>query len=1009
MLHKKWLLVGVLVTMMVWPSGVFGAGTVLVDAVPESAGAAPALRAHRDGWLAELSPAEQATALGRSQAWLEDWMARSESRPPVDPEQQKQTTAAWTVMVFIAGDNNLEPAGLMDINEMEAVGSSRDVNILVEMDRSRSYVDYDGDWTDARRFYIQQDQDLEVINSPVMERLGETNSGSADTVADFATWGITNYPAQKYMLVLWDHGGAWISHASDEQSGDDITLPELSSALQRVINQTGIGQFEVLGFDMCLMGQLEVFQTIAPYARYGIGSQENEPGPGWFYVFLDELVKNPAMDGATLSTHVIDYFNYYFEEIWQYGDLYGLGAVDLSRSNDVRRAVNQFANVVRSNPQAVLSPIADARNNTLSYGGFDDPQYYDVWSSVDLYRFAELLSGISTSTALQQASQGLMQAVDSFVVHERHVDRLDGSHGVSIYFPRTMKAYKIANLNQRYPAEAPASMADWVDVLSVFHGVAVQTVTSAPQVDVIGVYPDVASIYQPAVVTMEVSGRDILQVNYAVSQVLSQNERIVLDYDYLVSRTSTPSGADIVDWSDGVTTRTFTWEAEVPQLTDGTTSTYALLIPNRDDPNTAVVNGEYRSARGGNPIEAQLLFDLNTRQSTALWGINETASGALQPFQLQVQAGDQFRPIWLTMDANNDLSGTSFGAALTLQSADSIKFDKVPAPSGTYVIQFVAENVTGDKTSDEAVIEVANDGLDPALRGYTDLTYGFNFQYPASWIRPRFTPDGKRLFTGDLTTNTVLSLFPYTNVTSAQETNAAIRESWTDLANLQVTNDREQMIGGLPAQITDYTYTSDGEQRIGVVIGIYVPSQGVGYGFDLDAPASDTRAAGQAVVALANSINFFAPSDALGTSPWQTVTGGGGLVSFSVPSTWAQEAQGGWTLYGPPDDPSVFVGLATAPASGMSNAELAQDWVNQLQAGVDNLEILASEPYYVGNREWHLVVFVYDSDVKMAGAFFVTSAGGSDYTFWIEAPDAQFDQLYADVFAVTVGGFTFNG
>src|SRR5690606_2280099 len=121
--------------------------------------------------------------------------------------------AAWTVMVFIAGDNNLEPAGLMDINEMEAVGSSRDVNILVEMDRSRSYVDYDGDWTDARRFYIQQDQDLEVINSPVMERLGETNSGSADTVADFATWGITNYPAQKYMLVLWDHGGAWISHA----------------------------------------------------------------------------------------------------------------------------------------------------------------------------------------------------------------------------------------------------------------------------------------------------------------------------------------------------------------------------------------------------------------------------------------------------------------------------------------------------------------------------------------------------------------------------------------------------------------------------------------------------------------------------------------------------------------------------------------------------------------------------------------------------------------------------
>jgi len=1009
MLHRKWLFVGMLVAALAWPSGVFGAWAAPAGSADRSSDPAPALRAHRDGWLVGLSPAEQATALGRSRAWLEDWMARRAPRPPVDPVQQTQTTAAWTVMVFIAADNNLEPAGLMDINEMEAVGSSPDVNILVEIDRSEDYVDFDGDWTEARRYYIQQDQDLETINSPVVMNLGEVNSGSADTVADFATWGITNYPAEKYMLVLWDHGGAWISHASDEESGDDITLPELFGALENVIAQTGIGQFEVLGFDMCLMGQMEVFQTIAPFARYGIGSQENEPGPGWFYVFLDELIQNPAMDGAALSAEVIDYFMYFFEEIWASDDLYGLGAVDLSRSGEMANAVNQFADAVRANPQAVLSPIADARNNTLSYGGFDDPQYYDVWSSVDLYQFADLLSGIAVSPEIQQASQGIMQAVDSYVIHERHVAGLDGSHGVSIYFPRTIKAYRIGGLDQRYPVEAPQAMADWVDVLRVYHGVAVETVTSAPQVDVLAVYPDVASIYQPAVVTMEVSGRDILQVNYAVSQVLNENERIVLDYDYLVSRTTTPSGADIIDWSDGVTTRTFTWEAEVPQLTDGTAVTYALLIPNRDDPNTAVVNGEYRSVRGGNPIEAQLIVDLNSRHSTALWGINETASGALQPFQLQVEAGDQFRPIWLTMDANNDLSGTSFGETLTLQTAQSITFEKVPAPSGTYSIQFVAENVTGQKSSDEAIIEVANEGLDPALRGYTDITYGINFQYPATWIRPRFTPDGQRLFTADLATNTVLSLFPYTDVASAQETEAAIRESWTDLADLQVTNERQQPIAGLPAIVTDYTYSYDGEPRIGVVIAIYEPEQGVGYAFDLDAPASDTRAAGQAVVALANSLNFFTPGDVVGTSPWQTVTGAGGLVSFSVPSTWVEESQGGWTLYGPADDPAVFVGLVTAPASGQSNAALAQEWVDQLETSVANLEILASEPYYVGNREWHLVVFVYDADVKMAGAFFATSVGGSDVTFWLEAPDAVFDQLYADIFSVTIGGFTFTG
>jgi len=36
---------------------------------------------------------------------------------------------AWTFMVFIAGDNNLDPAALLDIAEMAKVGSSSDLNI----------------------------------------------------------------------------------------------------------------------------------------------------------------------------------------------------------------------------------------------------------------------------------------------------------------------------------------------------------------------------------------------------------------------------------------------------------------------------------------------------------------------------------------------------------------------------------------------------------------------------------------------------------------------------------------------------------------------------------------------------------------------------------------------------------------------------------------------------------------------------------------------------------------
>jgi hypothetical protein len=228
-----------------------------------------------------VSPADLAADYQQTADWLTDWTAQRPQRPPVDIAQQSQKTAKWTIMVHVAADNNLEVAGLMDVNEMEAVGSSPDVNILVQMDRSADYVTYDGDWTDTRRFYIQQDDDPQVINSPVVQDLGETDTGSPQSVSDFAIWGITNYPAEKYMLIMWDHGGAWISQSSDEDSGNDISLPEFVSALENIKTATGIDKFEAIGFDMCLMAQLEVMDSIAPYARYGIGSEENEPGAGW--------------------------------------------------------------------------------------------------------------------------------------------------------------------------------------------------------------------------------------------------------------------------------------------------------------------------------------------------------------------------------------------------------------------------------------------------------------------------------------------------------------------------------------------------------------------------------------------------------------------------------------------------------------------------------------------------------------------------------------------------------
>ena len=116
--------------------------------------------------------------------------------------------AQWTFMVYINGDNNLEDAGIEDINEIEeGGGSSTGVNILVQFDRSRNYSNADGNWDGARRYLVGAGQS-NGIDTPYLEDLGRVDSGDWRTIADFAD-GVQMVPAEKYALVIWDHGWRW--------------------------------------------------------------------------------------------------------------------------------------------------------------------------------------------------------------------------------------------------------------------------------------------------------------------------------------------------------------------------------------------------------------------------------------------------------------------------------------------------------------------------------------------------------------------------------------------------------------------------------------------------------------------------------------------------------------------------------------------------------------------------------------------------------------------------------
>jgi hypothetical protein len=90
----------------------------------------------------------------------------------------------WTVMVYLAGDNNLESAGVIDLNEMKRAGSSDQVNVIAQFDRQGKNIA-------TKRYYIRK---AGTLAKDVVGSLGETNMGDPHVLEDFIQWGAKNYP-----------------------------------------------------------------------------------------------------------------------------------------------------------------------------------------------------------------------------------------------------------------------------------------------------------------------------------------------------------------------------------------------------------------------------------------------------------------------------------------------------------------------------------------------------------------------------------------------------------------------------------------------------------------------------------------------------------------------------------------------------------------------------------------------------------------------------------------------
>ncbi len=354
----------------------------------------------------------------------------------------KNNTVEWTVMIYLDSDNNLESAGIDDINEMEMVGSTSEVNIVVQVDRipysvlasnNEGYLDdtSNSNWTTTRRYYITQDFDPIQINSQLISDLGELNMGSPQTLINFANWAVTNYPAKKYLIVIWNHGGGFRSPnlikdiAWDNTSGGDrITMPELEYALSVIKAQIG-KNIDIVGMDACLMAMTEVAYQIKDYIDILVTSEEGVPNDGWPYdTILFQLVSNPTMSPAQLSYNIVDnYINSYtlYDDATQ-------SAIDLSYMDTLAGQLSVLA-------LAIISDSITPLNNYILASNYCQYYYFDD-DFIDLYDFCNKVLIYSNSLEVKNIALTIQTTLYYTILHNDYIgSNVNGSRGLSIYFP----------------------------------------------------------------------------------------------------------------------------------------------------------------------------------------------------------------------------------------------------------------------------------------------------------------------------------------------------------------------------------------------------------------------------------------------------------------------------------------------------------------------------------------------------------------------------------------------
>lgn len=334
----------------------------------------------------------------------------------IPPEEQGNASDTYTLMLYMCASDLESEFGFAteDLNEIMYGYTAGNLNVIVQTGGTAEWQNTVVVDDRCQRYQVTEDG-LELVD----DSLGMQNMADSATLTDFIQYCSSNYAADHYGLVLWDHGGGVVGgYGYDENfGGDSMSLTEMSRAL----GDASV-HLDMLGFDACLMANFETCLMAAPYADYLIASEEPEPGCGWYYTdWIGKLSENCGIPPKRYGRQIID--DYITESGWDSPSMYStLGMFDLQQvTQKLLPALSQFSDdAVQQLSAGEYRRISQSRSNTRAV-------YQSELDHIDLLDYAQ--------HSQSETADQLEQAVSDCVVYYRETENGSGDNGLSILFP----------------------------------------------------------------------------------------------------------------------------------------------------------------------------------------------------------------------------------------------------------------------------------------------------------------------------------------------------------------------------------------------------------------------------------------------------------------------------------------------------------------------------------------------------------------------------------------------